>query len=300
MSFSNLMEEAWNIRHTAVAKAVQRNETHPDYARNGVENYYDFVPSLFKPYSEMPDPARYQPMIEDLRMVLQRLSSGQQSQDPINTRENYYANPNLARITTASSYLTEWSGPAAGAFKRNFLDPFPFIARNQFTLAAVCKSALEAHQAMWKNARDNADKIVHATLDSLEKRDRCDKNEWTITFTVVAAVALVASVPLSAVAIVGATAVAAVGSAATVAAVVPPAEEEVTYSGETVHQIVGQMKAAVDKLGEQIRTAEETIFKALDSTNSTVNSHKGLFVSPRPALADATPGNIRGLLGAPE
>jgi hypothetical protein len=300
MSFDRLMEEAWNVRHTAVRKAVTRGEAHPDYARHGVEGYFDEIPELFKPFSQMPDPVAYQPIIEDLRSAMRRLSSGGQNQDPINARENYYANPNLARITTASSYLTEWDGPAAAAFKRYFLDPSPQVSRNQFILTAVCKGAMEAHQAMWHNARNDIDSVVHNALDALEKRECCDKNEWTITFTVIAAVAMVASVPLAPVTVLGATTVAGVGAAATVAAVLPPPEEKVTFHGETVHQVIGEMRRAVDKVAGDVARVEADIVKQLNLTNNTVYGNRGLFVSPRPALAEANRENIRHLLGSSE
>jgi len=56
VSFENLMSEAWDVEETAVRKAVQRGEDDPDYAAHGVENYYLFVPELYKPFSQMPDP----------------------------------------------------------------------------------------------------------------------------------------------------------------------------------------------------------------------------------------------------
>ncbi len=295
MSFDKLMEEAWDIEETAVRKAVERHEADPDYAAHGVENYYTFVPDLFKPFSQMPDPKAYQPYIEDLRKVLQDLSSGDHNQDPINTKENYFANPTFGKVTTASDYLTGWTGSAAMQFKQRFLDQMPPLTRNQFILTSILKSALEAHQAMWDKARNDIDTIVHKTLDALENQPCCDSNTWTITFTVVAAVAFVAAVPLAPIEGAGialATSVTAVGSAASVAAVAPPEASKSAYAGESVKAIIEQMRQAVVRLGQEIHNVETTIFKALDATHTTVAGSQALFVAPRPNLADATAGNI--------
>jgi len=45
-------------------------------------------------------------MIDDLAAVLQKLSAGDHNQNPINTKENFFANPTLSKMTTASDYLT--------------------------------------------------------------------------------------------------------------------------------------------------------------------------------------------------
>jgi hypothetical protein len=81
VSFDELMAHAAAIQQKAIKRAVTNNETDPEYARGGVDGYYRDIPGLFRPFAEMPNPAAYQPLIDDLKIVLRKLSSGE-NQDP--------------------------------------------------------------------------------------------------------------------------------------------------------------------------------------------------------------------------
>jgi hypothetical protein len=225
----------------------------------------------------MPDPAAYQPMIEDLATVLKGLSSGDNNGDPIDVKDTYLANPAMTKITTAGEYLDDWTGQAAMAFKQNFLDPFPALSRNQFILIAVLKAGLEAHQAMWESARTDIENVANTTIDALDNTGGwSDKNQWNFTFTVLASVAAVASVPLAA-ATEGLTApltVTAIGAAAQVAATTPPPELPDKNSGETAIQITNSMKTAMDKIVSDIHATESKIASALTAMNQMVSANK--------------------------
>jgi hypothetical protein len=149
------------------------------------------IEPLFKPFSRIPDPAGYQPVIDGLSAAMHDLSGGHIDQDPID-KNPYLANPTLEKIHTASDYLQDWSGQAAMLFKQKFLDPFPAISANQFILTAILKAALEAHQAMWAKTRDDIDKIAHATMDAFDNKC-CDKNTWNVTFTVLSSIGATAA-----------------------------------------------------------------------------------------------------------
>jgi hypothetical protein len=71
MSFAQLMDHASEIRYLAMKHALDHGEAEPEYARNGVDGYYEnLIEPLFKPFSQIPDPAGYQPMIDDLSGVM--------------------------------------------------------------------------------------------------------------------------------------------------------------------------------------------------------------------------------------
>lgn len=295
MSFDQLMEHASTIQFRATQHALTYNEIEPEYARQGVDGYFAQIAGLFRPFSQMPDPVRYQPMIDDFRRVLSVLSHGVDNHDPINRRDIYPANPTLAEMTTASDYLEDWTGAAAMLFKQNFLDPFPAIARNQFILTSVLKSALDAHQAMWAGARTDIDNVAHETIDALDNAGGCKKNAWTFSFTVLASVAAVGAAVTS-VATAGATlpvTITAVGAAAQVAAAAPPSQQGA--SGETALQITNAMKTAMDRITREISEVEATISEALRSTSQLVEGNRGLFVAARPLLAGGVPpGSLTG------
>ena len=285
------MELANEIQSKAVMHAFNNQEDDPAYARDGIDGYYANLPQLFTPFADMPDPAAYQPMIEDLRTVLKKLSNGDDNSDPIDHVDNIYlANPAMSKIATASDYLGEWTGQAATAFKQNFLDPFPAVCRNQFIVVAVLKAGLEAHQSMWQSARNDIENVAKTTADALDNAGSgwSDKNDWTFTFTVLASVTAVAAVALTPVTdgLTAPLAVTTVGAASQVAAAAPPPEIPDKNSGETAIQITNAMKAAMDKIVNDIHTVERKIASALNTVTGTVSGNNGYFVAPRPRLAD--------------
>jgi hypothetical protein len=178
MTFDQLMEHANEIQSKATKHALDNHEQDPEYARNGVDGYFAAIPDLFKPFSELPDPGRYQPLIDDLKVVLHGLSNGDDNGDPIDAKDVYPANPTLTKMTTAGDYLEDWTGRAAMLFKQKFLDTFPAVCRNQFILVAVLKSALEAHQAMWASARKDIDDVAHNTSDALDNTGGLERQEF--------------------------------------------------------------------------------------------------------------------------
>jgi hypothetical protein len=294
MSFDQLMEHASEIEYLATKHALDHNEAEPEYARNGVDGYYaHLVPPLFKPFSQVPSPAGYQGLIDDLSAAMHDLSSGRTDQDPID-KDPYLANPTLDKIHTASDYLQDWTGKAAMAFKSKFLDPFPSISTNQFILTSILKAALEAHQAMWASTRNDIDKIAHATMDAFDNKC-CDKNTWNVSFTVLASIGAVGAAIVTE----GAAAPLAltiIGAAAQVGATLPPdsLSDPPKGGGETALQITNSMKAAVDKLTQVVQKAESEITSHVRAITELVNGNNAYFVSARPALAGMPQGDLTG------
>jgi hypothetical protein len=289
MSFDQLMEHANDIQFKATKHVLDNDEEDPEYARAGVDGYYAAVPGLFQPFSELPDPGGYQPLIEDLKVILHGLSNGDDNGDPIDVKDVYPANPTLTKMSTASDYLDDWTGKAALSFKQKFLDPFPAICRNQFIIVATLKSALEAHQAVWSSARKDIDDVAHNTIDALDNSGGfSDKNAWNFTFTVASSIAAVGSVALDAETLGASTplTVTAVGAAAQVIATTPPAGLSEKQTGETAMQITNSMKKAMDKIVNQIHGAETTISGALNAMSEVAASNQSYFVAARPSLAD--------------
>lgn len=297
------MAHASEIKFLAIKRALDEHETEPEYARQGVDGYYQqVIEPLFKPFSRVPDPAGYQPMIDDLSAAMHDLSGGHIDQDPID-KNPYLANPTLEKIHTASDYLQDWSGQAAMQFKQKFLDPFPAISANQFILTAILKAALEAHQAMWSKTRDDIDKIAHATMDAFDNKC-CDKNTWNVTFTVLSSIGATAAAILT-VATEGAAAPLAlqvIGAAAQVGAVLPPENvpDPPKGGGETALQIINSMKTAIDQLTQAVAGQEAQVAKHIAAVTTLVGSNPSYFVSARPALASVPEGEITGSAGLGE
>jgi hypothetical protein len=295
VSFEELMAHASEIKFLAIKRALDEHETEPEYARQGVDGYYQqAIEPLFKPFSRIPDPAGYQPTIDDLSAAMHNLSGGHIDQDPID-KNPYLANPTLEKIHTASDYLQDWSGQAAMQFKQKFLDPFPAISANQFILTAILKAALEAHQAMWAKTRDDIDKIAHATMDAFDNKC-CDKNTWNVTFTVLSSIGATAAAVLT-VATGGVAApltLQVIGAAAQVGAVLPPdnVPDSPKGGGETALQMTRSMKTAIDQLTQAVAAQEAQITKHITAITTLLGEHGSYFASARPALASVPDGKI--------
>ncbi|HEY9474548.1 MAG TPA: hypothetical protein VIS06_11955 [Mycobacteriales bacterium] len=298
MSYEQLMQHAQEIRQKAIQKAIEHlggrrnSREYMSQKRPEIERTFADIPELFQPFAEMPTPVSFDPMINEMRQTLGVLSSGQEIKDPIDGTI-YPANIILDKLSGSESYIEDWTGRAAMAFKSGFVDPFPSIARNQFIIAAVLKSAMEANKEMWATTRGDIDQIAHKTIEALDRMDDCGKNEWTITFTVVASIAAVAAVPVTAG---GSTALAitAIGAASQVAAAVGPDDPPSNpFSGESPESVVSQMRQAIHNLTQEIGNVERKISGSLQKTHELLSTNRPLFVSRRPELASATARTIR-------
>lgn len=304
MSFEQLMAHAREIQRRAIEEEIKifRQEAAKQEGSTGasvevvvqqirpeIEKRYSDVPSLFQPFADMPEPQAFDGLINELGQALNKLSSGETPKDPINGTI-YPANPVLNELSGAESYIENWTGQAAQQFKSEFIDPFPSIVSNQFIVATVLKAALEAEKEIWVTARNDIDKIAHDVLEALDRMHDCGKNEWTMTFTVIASVAAIAAVPVTG----GASlAITAVGAASqVVAAAAPEDPPKIQFSGETPGPIISQMREAIKKEIELIGQAEQKIADAMKGAGSVVSGNMSLFVAKEPALAGADTSNI--------
>ncbi|WP_436523799.1 hypothetical protein [Actinoplanes sp. HUAS TT8] len=315
MSFDELMRHAHDIQATAIAKSMDQHgvreapkpgdpplapQPGEEATRASVIASFADIPALFEPFMLMPDPASFDGLLDELRSAMGPLSSGYMAGDPI-TGYPYSANPLLSRVGASESYLEEWTGAAADVFRTDFVNTFPALLVNQFIGGAILRAALDAQRALWVSAREHIDKIAHDTLVALDNMGRCGQNKWTMTWTIVASVAAVVAVPISAgTSLLGAgatlaavTTVTAVGAAGQVAAAhqVAPAKET-EYHGETAEVVVEQMRRGVNEVISEIQLAEQAIAAALRNMHALMIRERELFVAPRPTLLDAGPGSV--------
>jgi hypothetical protein len=312
MSFEQLMQHAQEIQAKAIAASLDEHGVRPapapgrppinpmpleEEARARITASFADVPSLFEPFTMIPEPSAFDGMINDLRSAMLKLSSGHMPTDPV-TRDAFYANAALTEIDSSESYIELWTGGAADAFRTEFVNKFPATVVNQFIIGAVLRGALEAYKAIWTSAREDIDKIAHDALNALDNMDHCGQNTWTMTFTVIASVAAVAAVPITAGtslgALAAATTVTAVGATSQVVAahqVEPPKVTE--FKGETAEAVLREVRRSVSETIGQIQQAEQQIAGVVEQMRATIAQRRELFVSPRPKLADADRNNVR-------
>jgi hypothetical protein len=273
------------------------------------------VPAMYQPFLGMPDPASFAPLISNIEAAMASLSSEATHDDPIaGGGPIYTANPVLDQLPAAGDLIQTWTGEAAQAFKRGYIDPFPSLVRNQFLLISTLRSALQAEQAIWAAARRDIDQIAETTLKALDAmHGSCHQTSWTLAFDVVAAVVGVALAIPSLGTSLGLTAVitlTAVGAGASVAADIPVEKQQpsgdlkiggkdVKIGGHEVNEVIQSMGQAIKQAITAVNQTEEYVAGRLRSMAGQVGGRNDLFVSPRPALRDMNGGNATnsGYLG---
>ena len=310
-SYANLMPMAEELRRRAIEVSVEMaRRWAEDEAGDSLDKYsmveqavaearvaaeaaFGDIPARFRPFSQMPDPAGFAPAIEDLHKAARGLVTVQGPRDPLNQQTMLTPNAELAKITTAGGHLARWNGDAARAFKQNFLDPFPLHTAAQFNVAVILRGAFEAESAVWQAARADVALIAQEGIEALDRIGDCDKNEWTIGFTVTAALAYVVAAALAVPTAGGSVALTVVASAASVAAVVPPEDPEpIQFSGETPPQVVDEVMRGLATLVDRIGRQEARIASTLYVDYSAIQDNWSSFVARRPALAEAPPANV--------
>ncbi|WP_107656015.1 hypothetical protein [Nocardia suismassiliense] len=294
MSFEQLMQDAKNIREQA-AKLLARERS----GTAGVYKAEDFMPGLayieplFEPFSRLPHPDKYNPLIADLTAAMQQLMT---QSTPVTklSQDVKFVETHLDKVTTTDgAYLHDWTGAAATAFKANFLDTFRTISGNQFTALSMMKGVLEAHQEMWRKARTDIDKIAHDTLDVFANAGSCNKADVTFEFSVLSAVGTTLAAIIT-IATGGATApVVAIGAAAAVgnAGIAGKA----TVNASTVSSVLNSMKQAVADLTEYINDVEaQQMADRVRALNEAMHANKDLLVSARPRLAGMSDRDLVG------
>lgn len=307
MSFNKLMQHAHSIQKKAAARA--NKEAEDNVKHGGAFNvaamtlqYFDYIPAMFEPFSKMPDPAKYYPLLADLEAAMHMVMTESTPVTALSEGIRFNDN-NMYRITSDNGYLGRWSGDAAEAFTRNFLSTFDMVAGNQFTALSGVRGVLRAHQAMWKNAREDIDRIAHNTLDAFDVLDGCGKADASFAFSTASAMATVLSAIVTAVTggatapITMISAMAALGSAGVAENSASNARGSI--AGQDCASILKSMEQSINRLTETINEVETDIARRVSNLNGQLNKYKGdnnhpILVSSRPLLTTMNDNDLIG------
>ncbi|MDT5040466.1 MAG: hypothetical protein QOE51_1451 [Actinoplanes sp.] len=306
MSYEQLAQHAARIQQLAIQESLKQRgwievdddqiKPPPDVTQQiadgmvaSAERQFSIAVAMFEPFLTMPDPSRFQPMIDYLGAAMNTLSSGEGTTDPVN-HVKVTANPGLDAMTTVSQKIEDWRGSAAVAFRQNFVEPFPAITANQFALVATLNGAIEAEQALWAECRKNVDDIAEKAIKALEVMDECSHDDEVCVLTVASSVFAVAAALATGGAMIALTVV---GAAAQAQSGVPAGNDpEVQFDGQTPEAIVNQVHDALNQLATLTNSNEQVIADALTASAETLAANKARFVSRRPALADTTSATV--------
>lgn len=301
--------------------------------RGEIETWFADMPGVFEELADLPDPDALRAAATELEPVL-ALLSGENGHIDLADGKEYPPHAAYDRLPDMVTYLVDWNGVAADAFKSNYIPPLTRVFHHEFRAVASLRSSLLASAEMWKRAREDVSNLIDEASSALDDYDSGkDAADAVLILSIIGAVVAVAAVPAT-----GGTSAALywamAGSALSVTGAIvgypDEPKKELDIKGESPSEIYQSMREAIvdmkiqwihdegfirDQLlhmsdaisgyvlpegsedGPRPRTYPEVQYPT-DHTYSEETARQ--FVLPRPALADSTPGNVRGNFGEPE
>ncbi len=270
----------------------------------GLEEWYSWIPSIFEPFTKLPDPASFDPIISSFDLVISQF--GGHPDDPRGKRGDRIDSTIWGNMDSVANNVMKWHGRAAATFDE-FSDPFQYIPHNHCALAHVLSQSTKANQQIFKSARDDIFAIADAAIVALGGQTSSGGTDVSFNLTVVAAVAgFVAAVPSF-----GATLpiwFAAVAAGAAVGAELAPKGDNhkenklaANIRGNTTDTILDSMVDSVKRFERLVEQEEDKIVRILRSNLEVVNSKNSQadIVAPRPDLANLRSGEIDSKMGPP-
>jgi hypothetical protein len=315
-----------NWTHEEKLDAMKSWETH-NY--DEVASWFADLDDIFDELAQLPDPERISPKGDELKAAMTPLAG--RPCDDLSEGTSYDQDSAYRHVGDTSTYLDEWKGDAAIAFKTQFAPAFQDVAVNEFRAVQSLKGALMAEAELWKKGREDVLTLINETDSALDDYEgsRDGAADAAFALAVIGAIVAVAAVPATG----GTSAVlywTMAGSAISVTgAVVSYPDEpkkELSIKGDSPHDICQSMREAVvdlkiqwindeDLIRDQLQILTDTMMgytqpgntepedleprwryspgSTPSATNHVYNKETVWeFRLPRPALADSTPGNI--------
>jgi hypothetical protein len=261
-----------------------------------IESSFSGVPAMFYPFENMPRPETFVSSLEDLRQCTQFLQVTQNSPDPGGGLRGPQ-NTSFSLINTVGDGLASWSGAAAREFKANYLDKLPMHIAGQFNAIVTCAKLFEQEQGIWRQAQHDITELLNRSLDVMnDLPHRCSKNSWTITLTVIAAVATIAAPPLGVVGVGLAveTGLALTDGMASIGASLLPDDppKHVGFSASTAEGVIKEVRRGITEIIDRIVQQEAKIAQVFAASDAVVTQQRTEFVPKRPMLAGVTKANV--------
>lgn len=257
---------------------------------------------MFDPFLQLPDPQYYTPHIEQLRNAMGCLQTSASS-DPFDrtnpTGQLPIVQPALASLLAAGDAIPEWQGVAADNFRTNYLNKFITCVPNDYTLIAMVKATLEAHQATFQAAQHDILNIATDAQYAMSHYGTPAGSPVAMVLTVVGAVTSVLTAPiggevviepLTGLALWAVGASANLGAAFTQSSPTPPAPTN-AFSAQWAYQVIAKVQAALTSLSAQIDGNLAEIGTALQRTLGTLGDPTAIrdyFEPPAPDLTGFT------------
>jgi len=294
-----------------------------------VASWFADLDDIFNELGQLPDPDAITPKGDELKSAMTPLAG--RPCDDLSDGTSYDQDPAYRYVGDTATYLDEWKGDAAIAFKTQFAPAFQDVAVHEFRAVQSLKGALMAEAELWKKGREDVLTLLNETDAALDDYEggRDGAADAAFALAVIGAIVAVAAVPAT-----GGTSAALywtmAGSALAVSGSVVsyPSEpkKNLSIKGDSPHDICQSMREGVvdmklqwiddeafirDQLyiltdamqgytqptgtdPEDIEPRPRYTGGGYPGTSDHVYNERTIweFRLPRPALADSAPGNI--------
>jgi hypothetical protein len=217
---------------------------------------------------------------------------------------NPLADPARGYIDDVASYITDWYGTAAEAFRVNFLNPYPEIRQNQIALVRELALAVEGYQAIVNETRAQVVAIAYQARAAINSLGTPMPVVLSVAAAVVGVIAAVATAPATVIGISGALVaggLAMLGGGLSVTGTIAgetPIPSEAIIQGGTVEEVVSSMYSALTLLRQDRTNAETKLVAVLEHDLALVEAARtlaaqrevNLFIPYQPAVIDAMMG----------
>lgn len=288
-----------------------------------IRSWFEDIETLFDDMADLPDPDALRTQAEQLTGALAPMA-GPSGHTDISEGREYAPSVAFEKLQSIPTFLVDWNGLAADAFKSTFVPPLERVAHHQFEAIVSLRSPLLAAAQMWEEARKDVSDLIdeaNSALDDWEGGK--DAADAVLALSIIGAVVAVAAVPFTG----GGSAalywtIAGSAISATGAIVGHPQEPkpELDISGDSPADIAQSLREAIADMKiqwieheafirDQIRSLSDLMagytpheqdgpprarYPYTGSSNDTHTYSQDTvheFALPRPRLADATRGN---------
>jgi uncharacterized protein YukE len=301
MSYEELRQHAARIEELAALESLKKfgmrfvggrsipGEEHVDQLLVKARDRYAGVAAMFDPFLYLPDTSALAAMYDQLFLAAEMLATGSGAiTDPVHGRIVRVSSV-MNKMERVSQTMGTWQGDAAEVFKATFVEPWPAVTANQFSILSIMAGAIAAEKALWDECRRNVDELAHHAIDALETVHECSPKEQTFALSVVASIFSVGAAAVSVSTGGAGTAVALtlVGSTAAALGDVPREDPpEMRFDAQSVDGLLDQFQAALQRLAEEVNRKEREIADAMTAATESMVRGSAYFVSARPTLAD--------------
>jgi len=248
-----------------------------DAARGYARSAGEGMRTYFQPWLDVPDPATFRALSQQLVSALERLNVGLETETTNDTVDDdgqpgrVAGNEALQAVTSNASVFATFNGEAVLAFRDYFINNFDDRVSAQYCTAVDVRSALEVMAGIWEEARSNVAGIAEEAL-SLTKTLPGGNGSASASLDILGIVASVAGLfpPLS-------VASSLTGIGISVLGQVQGDVEEVSVQVTDLYHVSEFITTSLQKLSAQLSTAELAVADHLRAYSSAMGEHPARF-----------------------